>query len=282
MQLNVQMRVSLIAGIVLLAGVFGPSAKADVTVTQLANEGVILSDGGSARVMIDGLVVDSYSVYGGLPGEFTGLFNTASGPFSGIQLALASHQHHDHNQPKYACQFIQTSKQTLFASSSQVLALMRERCRQHVTTSKQVRTLDPKYDQPEVLQVGDIKVTAFLLSHGKGKYASLQNFGHLVEIGGLRVLHLGDAAMDPADFSRAGIDKMDIDIALIPFWYFQPGPGGEMVNSFLNARHKIAVHIPPGEMLEVKEYLQKDFPQVLILEKAMDQAQFSVSAPPPP
>jgi len=233
-------------------------------------------------VMIDGMVVDNYSVYGGLPVELAGPFNQATGPFSGIKLALASHQHHDHNQPKYACNFVQASQQTILATSAQVLDLMRERCRKYVTTSPNIRIIDPQYDQPEVLESDGVKVTVFLLSHGKGKYAALQNFGHLVEIGGMRVLHVGDAAMDAADFARAGVDKMDIDIALVPFWYFQPGPGGDLVRRFLDVSHKIAVHIPPGEMAEVKAYLQTDFPRVLILENPLDQAQFSVPVPPSP
>ena len=82
-----------------------PALRADVIVTQLANEGVILSDGGSARVMIDGMVVEPYALYGGLPPEAAAQFFEASGPFEGIGLALASHQHHDHNQPSPACRW---------------------------------------------------------------------------------------------------------------------------------------------------------------------------------
>ena len=48
----------------LLAGLCFQAA-ADVTVIQLANEGAVISDG-QTRVMIDGMVVDSYSIYGGL------------------------------------------------------------------------------------------------------------------------------------------------------------------------------------------------------------------------
>ncbi len=275
----------LAAGLIsLVMAVLGLSAgtlRADVIVTQLANEGVILSDGGSNRVMIDGLVVEPYSVYGGLPDEFASLYEQVAGPFAGVQLALASHQHHDHNQPYYACSFLQKSTTTQFASSAQVLDLMREKCRSFVLDSPRVRIIEPQYGIPEVITSGDVKVTAFVLSHGTGKYAALQNFGHLVEIGGMRVLHLGDAAMEFEDFITAGVDKMNIDVALIPFWYFQPGPGGQLVKRFLDTPYKIAVHIPPGEMAEVKAYLNADFPRVLILENPLDQARFSLTPPAP-
>lgn len=257
-------------------------AVADVTVTQLANEGVIIEDGAATRIMIDGMVVEPYSVYGGLPEELHAVFNEATGPFGGIDLALASHQHHDHNQPVHACNFMQSAAETLFASSTQVMDLMREKCRQFTLSSSRLRIIDPQYDQPATVQAGDATVQVFLLSHGRGRDERLQNFGHLVEIGGMRVLHIGDAAMEAADFARAGVDKMNVDIALIPFWYFQPGPGAGIVRRFLDAPHKVAVHVPPGELEDVKQLLRTEYPRVILLENVLDQAQFSVTAPPPP
>jgi L-ascorbate metabolism protein UlaG (beta-lactamase superfamily) len=252
-------------------------AHAEVIVKQLANEGFILSDGQSSSVMIDGMVVEPYSVYGGLSPEWIDAFEQATGPFSGVDLVLVSHQHHDHNQPDYACSFMQNSR-ALLATSSQVIDLMREKCRQFVLTSPRVQIIDAQYDQPEILEIGAARATAFLLSHGGGKYASLKNYGHLVEIGGMRVLHIGDAAMEAPDFNRAAVNDMKVDVALIPFWYFQPGPGGGMVRRYLTAKHMVATHIPPSEMLEVKEYLRVEYPKVVILENPMDEIRFGKPA----
>jgi L-ascorbate metabolism protein UlaG (beta-lactamase superfamily) len=256
--------------------------QADVIVTQLANEGVMLSDGGENQVMIDGMVTEPYSIYGGLPTDVIALYSKASGPFAGIDLALVSHQHHDHNQPVASCQFMQKSTGTLLVSSQQVVDLMHEKCRAFAVAGPRIKVIDPQYGQPEVVQVGGVKVTAFRLSHGGGKYAVLQNFGFLVEIGGMRVLHVGDADMDAAEFIRAGIHSADVDISILPFWYFAPGPGGELVKTYLDAPHKMAVHIPPGEMQETKDYMQGAYPDVIILEKPLDQIRFSSTASPAP
>jgi L-ascorbate metabolism protein UlaG (beta-lactamase superfamily) len=257
-------------------------ALADVTITQLANEGVILADDGSARVMIDGMVVEPYSVYGGLTEEGSRLFYLAEGPFDGISLALASHRHHDHNQPGPACQFLQRSTGTEFVSSVQVMDLMGEKCPRFITDNPRIRIIEPREELAEVLEMDSTSVTAFPLSHGKGKYAKLQNFAHLVELGGLRILHLGDAAMEPENFSRAGVEKLRVDVVLIPYWYFQPGPGGDIVRRFLQAPHQIAVHIPPREMEQVQAYLQHEFPQVIVLAHTLDQVSFSATSPPLP
>ncbi len=250
------------------------NVQAEVIVQQLANEGFILSDGKSTKVMVDGMVVEPYSVYGGLPAELISAFSNASGPFANINLVLVSHQHHDHNQPDYSCDFMQKSNSAILATSSQVVDLMREKCREFVSSSPRLQIIDPLYDEVETLQVGEASVNIFLLSHGGGKYAHLKNYGHLLELGGMRILHIGDAAMEQADFKRAGIADMKVDVALIPFWYFQPGPGGGMIRRYLTAKHMIATHIPPGEMAEVKEYLKVEYPKVLILENVLDEARF--------
>jgi L-ascorbate metabolism protein UlaG (beta-lactamase superfamily) len=260
---------------------FAAPLEADITLTQLANEGVIISDG-ETRILIDGMVVEPYSVYGGLPPEVIPLFEQVSGPFAGIDLVLASHRHHDHNQPLFACQFMQSSSATRFVSSPQVIGLMREKCRTFMTTSPRVDEINPQYGEPHVIQMEGVRVTIFPLSHGTRKYARIQNYGHLIEMGGMTLLHIGDAAMDPQDFARAGLDKVEIDVALIPFWYFQPGPGSEVMTRFLDASNKIAVHIPPGEMDEIKGYMSEEFPQVIILQNTLDQARFSATHQPLP
>lgn len=258
-----------------MAILFCAKVQAEVFVQQLANEGFMLSDGKSTKVMVDGMVVEPYSVYGGLPSEMLPAFTTTTGPFADINLVLVSHQHHDHNQPSYACQFMQKSSRAILATSSQVVELMREKCRQFVSSSPRIQIIDPQYDEMETLMVGNASVNIFLLSHGGGKYANLKNYGHLIELGGIRILHIGDAAMETADFKRAGVADMKVDVALIPFWYFQPGPGGGMIRRYLTAKHMIATHIPPGEMAEIKEYLQVEYPNVVILENPLEEASFS-------
>jgi len=250
------------------------AVQADVTITQLANAGVVVSSG-DTRVMIDGMVVEPYSVYGALPPEAIPAFTGALADFADIDLALVSHRHHEHNQPEFACDFLQASTQTELYTSQQVIGLMREKCRDFVTSSPRIKQIDPQYGAPAVIQIPGARVTAFPLSHGTGKRARIQNYGHLVEIGGVKVLHIGDAAMDPTDFERAGLAEHRVDVALIPFLYFQPGPGAALVDRYLDAELKIAVHIPPSEVAEVKVQLAQSFPEVRILERPLEQIRFT-------
>jgi hypothetical protein len=101
-------------------------------------------------------------------------------------------------------------------------------------------------------------------------------------MGGSSVLHVGDAAMNPEDFERAGLGQRKVDVALIPFLYFQPGPGAELVKRYLDATLKIAVHIPPSEIEEVKAYMAQSWPKVIVFERPLDRIRFSASLSPSP
>ena len=81
------------AELLLLLG-FCATSQADVTITKLANAGVVLTSG-ETRVMIDGMVVEPYSVYGSLPPEAIPSFNQALAEFADIDLALVSHRHQE-------------------------------------------------------------------------------------------------------------------------------------------------------------------------------------------
>lgn len=258
----------------LLFAVLCHQAAAEVTITQLANEGALISDG-QTRVMIDGMVVDDYSVYGGLPPGAQAAYQALSGPFGGVDLVLVSHRHHDHNQPSHACSFMQASTGSRLVTSPQVIGLMREKCRPFMTGSDRVEQILPEPGTSVELIEGSARVRVFPLSHGTRKYAKIQNYGHLVQVGGVTLVHIGDAAMNPADFEAAGLDSIKPDVAFIPFWYFQPGPGTEVINRFLDAPLKIAVHIPPGEMDEVKTHLSGSFPDVKVLDQPLDSIRVS-------
>lgn len=247
----------------LLALVLSAQAQGEVTVTTLASQGAVVSDG-TTRVMLDGLVVEPYALYGGLPEDGARLFRDLAGPFADIDLVLVSHRHHEHNQPAYACQFMQGSSGAHLATSAQVIGLMREKCRAFMTSSPRVQTIDPQPGRVVRLTRGGARVTVFPLSHGKRKYARIQHFGHLVELGGVTLLHVGDAALDPAVFTASKLEDATIDVALIPYRFFEPGAGTTIIREFMDAPLKIAVHIPPDERDEIAAWLAETNPDVRV------------------
>jgi L-ascorbate metabolism protein UlaG (beta-lactamase superfamily) len=254
-------RFALLAG--LLLGAAG--VRADVEITQLGNSGALITDG-EARIVIDAMVVEPYAIYAGLPPQAVEDFTRLTGPFADIALVLASHRHHDHNQPAFACDFMQKSSTSRLVTSAEVIGLMREKCRTFMTTSPRVESIDPQPGRPVVVQQGSARITVFRLSHGKRKYARIENFAHLIEMDGVRLLHIGDAVMDPQAFEDAGLAGLQADVAFIPAWFFQPGPGEAVVRAYLDAPLKIAVQVPLDEVAEARAFLAEKFAEVRLLD----------------
>lgn len=257
----------------------GPAA-AEVTVTSLANQGVLVSDG-KTRVMVDGLVVEPYALYAGLTPEAAGLFERMEGPFADVDLVLVSHRHHEHNQPAHACRFMERSANARLVTSRQVIDLMREKCRAFINGNPRVRMIDPQPGEAVRLTQGGARVTVFPLSHGTRKFARIQHFGHLVELNGVTVLHVGDAAVDESGFEAAGLHDRVIDVALVPFRYFEPGRGQAIVRRYMDARVKIAVHIPPDELEEVRAWLAETWPGVHVPQGPLEVFEVSAGSTPP-
>ena len=254
-----------------------------VEIRFLANEGVLISNGEN-KVIIDGFLTEiSYERYGALQGENAEQLMHAKGPFAGIDIGLASHVHLDHFQPLAALAFLNHSNGSLFASSPQVLNALHEIAEPPAESTTRLVTLST---QPLWPQSGDsveiarseIIVKAFQLSHGTGRFAEIQNLAHLINIGGFNILHIGDAAMNPDNFAEAGVDQLDIDIALIPHWYFLSPEGRSIVEDFLSSDHKIALHITPAEQQEVSEFLSTNFPDVRVFERSMQTLSFARSS----
>ena len=257
----------------------GPAA-AEVTITSLANQGVLVSDG-ETRVMVDGLVVEPYALYAGLTPEAAGLFERMQGPFADVDLVLVSHRHHEHNQPAHACRFMEKSADARLVTSRQVIDLMREKCRAFINGNPRVRVIDPQPGEAVRLTQGGARVTVFPLSHGTRKFARIQHFGHLVELGGVTVLHVGDAAPDAAAFEQAGLGDVRVDVALVPYRYLEPGPGEALVRRFMDAPLKIAVHIPPDEYDEIATRLAERYPEVRVPAGPLETFTASASAAAP-
>ncbi len=260
---------ALTLGVLLLQPV-----AADVKVTFLGNEGVLL-EADSGKIMIDGFIQESYAIYDGLTESAGRQLAAASGPFSNITIALASHRHFDHFQPDPACRFMRASPSTLIVTSPEVVALAKDRCRAFAPSHRNLQQVIPALGVPHQVKRNGLTVEIFPLSHGSGKYAAIQNYGHLVTLGGMTVIHIGDAAMDSKDFILANLQNRQIDIALIPYWFLVQSSGRLLVEQYLNATHKIAVHIPPKEQEQVRQILAKEMPQVLMFDQRMETRTFT-------
>ena len=110
----------------------------------------------------------------------------------------------------------------------------------------------------------DFVVEFLHLSHGTGRFASIENLGHVITLGGRRILHLGDAAMEPANFAPFAATLRDVDVALIPYWYFLSSAGRALLTEYVDASLTIACHVPGEERDDVIAALAASHPDVIV------------------
>ena len=243
---------------------------AALEVFYLANEGYLLKSADEA-VIIDGLITKPAWNYAVLPESVFSLMLEAEPPFEHINLLLASHMHADHFQARPAVEFLVAHPESVFHSSEQVTDLLRSAVAANQLLLKRIGKTELPAGMTLGFDLQGVRVEFFPLSHGTGRFADIQNFGQLITVGDKRVLHIGDAAMVLSNFRVYHLPQKDIDIAIIPYWYFGYQEGIAIYKNLIGAKHYIAAHIPPDKVSQVAAQLAENFPEVKILHESLEK-----------
>ncbi len=248
-------------------------AESELEVVYLANEGFLLRSGGNA-VLIDAFVTEPYVGYPALPAEVYEDMLAGKPPFEKIQLALASHVHRDHFQPEAAGAFLEKHPETLFASSPQVIEALREGYEGAADFEDRLRVVWPEPEQTETVELEGIRVDVFRLSHGTGRHADIQNLGHVIELGGKKTLHIGDAELRIANFEPFDLRSRELDVAITPYWYYPQDAGRYLVAEHFHVEHELAAHVPIEETESVFTGFRLEVRWVLVPQQSMESWSF--------
>lgn len=271
-----RLTIALLAGLLLSSLVVAqpmtaePDAARGLKVSFLANEGFLIGD--SIRsVVIDGFVTRPYSKYGAVDASVWEKMLAREPPFDNVVLALVSHVHRDHFQRQAAMAFLLAHPETTLVSSPNVRkALESEPAFDRV--SERVKSLEPAWGERLALEIEGVRVEFLHLPHGGRPWSEIHNIGHIVELDGKSVLHIGDAQQDSRPYEAVDLSKTVFDVALIPYWMYLSSDGRELRSKYLRAKTEIAVHVPPLQVGEVRDAIAKSFPSVQLLSVSLDSA----------
>jgi len=244
-----------------------PRPAVELELVYLANEG-FLARAGEHELLIDAFVFEPYSGYAAVPAELRAAMLAGKPPFDGVELALTSHFHLDHFQAAAAAEFLRAHPETKFLSSPQVVdGLLAELGED--TALERIDALLPEARQAAETREKETRVELIRLPHTGGtRTASVQNLGHVLELGGARLLHVGDAdALDPA-VEGYDLGERALDVALVPYWWLGDAQGVARARELTGAKHLVAVHVPPAELADVKARLAALDPTILLFERA--------------
>lgn len=250
-----------------------PLPKLNLAVKYIANEGVLISSG-EKTILIDGLHREYKPAYLFPPADLLKSLENAEKPFDKINLLLVSHIHLDHFHPQSIGLHLKNNPRAALASSEQVVGEVAGNFADYEKIKAQIKPVSHEWKKTVELNHDGIKIKFLGLRHGSERFLSIQNLGHLIEIDGKKLLHIGDADMTAENFSAFNLAREKIDIAFIPYWFLFTMDGLDLVQKQFNPKYIVAVHISPDEAERVSAQFKKDLPDVITLTKVLEEKSF--------
>jgi L-ascorbate metabolism protein UlaG (beta-lactamase superfamily) len=257
-----------------LAAGLAPSQSAarqdGVSITFLANEGVLLASG-SKKVLIDALFLKYETGYA-IPADSTrAALESARPPFDAVDLILVTHRHGDHFHPAPVAAHLRANPRATLLTSRQVIDSLRGRipARDLLSPRFMARTTPPGTRRREV--VSGIAVELLGLPHG-GRWRSrgIEHLGYIVELGGRRVLHVGDTEFSEAAFAPFRLDTARIDVALLPYGAVTSREGRRVIERWIRARQVVAFHVGEGETERVARAVRAAMPGAVTFIRSLE------------
>lgn len=246
---------------------------ATLNIRYIANEGVLISSG-DKQVLIDGLHREYKPAYLFPPPEMRAVLENALAPYDKINLVLVSHIHLDHFHPESIGLYLHGNPKAIFASSEQAVGDVAKNFAEYEKVKSRIKPVTHEWKKSTEVNLDGIKIKFLGLRHSGERFKDIQNFGHVIEIGGKKLLHIGDADMTVENFAAFNLAQEKIDIAFIPYWFLTSEEGRKLVREQFNPRQIIAVHIPPAEAQAVIDQLKKDLPDATAFTKILEERNY--------
>ena len=189
--------------------------QSTIKITYIGNDGVYISDGEK------GVIIDA------LPGSLSGWKQIAGGvqpnieqgnyPYDDIKVAMITHNHGDH---------VSSSSMTAFLSNNPGASLLvPSQIRGSISgSSGQIVDFTLTLDSATDITIDEIPIKIMRIRHftpnDGSDFSSSESLAYLIELGGKKILHIGDGDLSAANFDDLGLENEDIDVALIPTFNF--------------------------------------------------------------
>ena len=227
-------------------------SRADATpkAHYLANEGVLITNG-EVKVLFDPLFDNSYGIYQLLPTDMQEALFAGTPPYDGIDAIFISHHHGDHFSPALMLSFLKAREDIrLYAPKQAVTALRAVAGAEDEQIFDRVTGLALNTgDESITLTVGDLLIEATRIPHSGWPVSrtDIENIAFRVTLNKtVTVLHLGDAAPNPAHFLSfpEHWEDHEPNLALPPYWFFGSKGGQYTLSEYIKPAQSIGIHVP--------------------------------------
>ena len=223
-------RTALLLGLVTaVAGAAGTASGQ----TFLANNGMMYGQPGEARVIVDGLFRFYRDIYPPLPDSLQERLEAAEAPFDGATFVLATHRHGDHMHPEAMASYL--------CAEPAAVGLLPEEIRGEVESAAECHSAAERLESgTDRVEHEGVSIRPVPVAHvNPERFAQIENRAYVIELGGLRIVHLGDSNLSE------DLVAEPVDILTTPFWNI----GQDRFMRLWERAGRpflIAVHVSPG------------------------------------
>jgi len=270
--------VSLVLGGLVIAG----CAASPVEVVAIANEGFLIR---SARrtVLVDALfrATAPYPEFfsQGPSEDLVRQMVMGEGVFSEVDLALVTHADGDHFHAGTAFEFLENHPETLLIGTVDVLAALSALEGFDAIADRVVAPVRV-HGSCEWMEHRGLEINACFVWHSGER--EVANNIYLVEMGGFRFLHEGDADRSPATFAGLDLPEEGLDLAFMHDW-FVLNAGRNVVTDILRPRAVVLMHHRWERAAETRQRVEQlpaeiasTLPAVSVFDAELESASFDV------
>ncbi len=255
-----------------------PAAK----VTYVANEGFLLEIDGK-KILVDALFHGDDIDWCHAPAPDTvRRMEKAEAPFDGVDLILITHRHVDHFTPELVLAHLASHPGAVVVAPPQATAELRALPAWTAAYESRVKTPDlDLFESFEVTHHG-IRAEAFLWRHSTymlsdektgesyNKHEDIENLVFLVEVGDLRLMHLGDAFFwENLEFlDERYLPRQKVHLLFLEGWSEEYQ---EKLLHWLTPGHLVFMHLPaePEQAENLSRWVTERVPGALVFTEPM-------------
>ena len=233
--------------------------------TYIANSGVLI-ESSNTKILIDAFFKDGRNRFLTPGSSQLAAMTSATPPYNNLSLALATHAHPDHFDPELIGKLLISNVKLNCLATPQVVDAIEGVIQDFESIHDRTLTFPISRSWKLYNQEG-LNIKAAYAKHAGKANAPIQDLIYIIEVSGKRIMHLGDADMDPDRFDEIKLKYEEVDIAFIPFWYMTSFYGAEIINKYITANKIIAVHVPQNYNQESLDKIHKFVPNAIIFDK---------------
>ncbi len=265
------------------------SAENAAKVHYIANEGFLV-EVGAQKVLIDALFDNQSITWCHVPDEMTlQKMENAEAPFDGVDLILVTHAHPDHFSPQSVIRRLRSDPAAVVIGPPQMVAALDAAGATKQEIEERIVEVDLELFESTALDVAGIGGRAYRLKHSEyvtedpetgekiDRHRDVENLIYLIEIGGKRLLHVGDAVLsqNPELFNDGVFEKVDLDIAFLEYFDWSEETKA-ILDRWISADFVVFMHLPTqvDEIETISQRLELTYPNRVIFDTPLQIREF--------